>query len=145
MSWKRRIERFVGWFIPVSFRGNEGLYRRAYIFTLSHFGGPLIGVALMAYLLLGLHAGGPTIWLLAAALVGFLAFPVALRFYAHLEPVALAANQYFVLVVLLAAYNFGGLASPLLAWLIIAAMAAHFYLNRRPELRAYALIALGCE
>ncbi len=139
------VGRFVDWFLSEKLREHEGAYLRAYIFVVSHLGGPAVAFPLLAYHVLVLHFSGPVPWILAAALSAFALFTVSLRYVSRLETVAFVANQYLVGVVLLSAYYIGGLESPYLVWLIIPLLGANFYLKRRPTLKWMAIGALIAE
>ena len=140
-----QFRRVADWFIPANLVVDERAYLRARIFTIGHILGPICGILVCLYLHFVLDLSGSYLAVLAAGAAGFLAFPFAVRVTGRFEPVALIANQYFSAYVFLAAYNFGGIASPILVWLAIAVVANYFYLREWPKAAAASIIVVVVE
>jgi diguanylate cyclase (GGDEF)-like protein/PAS domain S-box-containing protein len=140
-----QARRAIDWFVPEDASKDGRDLVRARIFLFSHFLGPGSGLVVWLYLHLSLHVSD---WLTAAlglGLAGFAAFPLAMRFLGRFEPVALVANHYFAAYIFLAAYNFGGMSSPLLVWLTITVLANHFYLRDWRTASIVSNVILGLE
>jgi diguanylate cyclase (GGDEF)-like protein/PAS domain S-box-containing protein len=126
------IRKSLDWFVPDQIASDERALLRARIFVVGHILGPICGLLLALYLHLALGQSGLFMVALAVGAAGFVVFPFAVRVLGRFEPVALIANQYFAVYVFLAAFNFGGLTSPLLVWLAIVVVANYFYLREWP-------------
>ena len=133
------LAKLIDWFIPASMRLDVEARRRALLFLVSHLIGPWLGLTIIVYLYwLDPHAGF-VLWWSAAAIGAFWVYPFALRFSGRFVLLALLSVQNLAFVVLFVSYNYGGLSSPFLPWLITVPMLAFFYLGEDGKLRAIAL------
>jgi hypothetical protein len=108
------------------------------MFVLSHLCGPLIGLALSAFLLM---LGFPLDWRLSgftALVCLFWAYPVALARGVSYPWLSLASLQHLTLVILWAAHGYGGLTSPFLLWLAIVPLLAFLY--SAPRIRLWLIL-----
>jgi hypothetical protein len=108
------------------------------MFVLSHLCGPLIGLALSAFLLM---LGFPLDWRLSgftALVCLFWAYPVALARGVSYPLLSLASLQHLTLVILWAAHGYGGLTSPFLLWLAIVPLLAFLY--SAPRIRLWLIL-----
>jgi PAS domain S-box-containing protein len=133
----------LDWFIPARLRSSADAQRRMRQFVAAHLLGPPFGlvVALRVVML----DWSPSVAAGALAAVALMmAYPLALRWTGRFRLVTLAATQHFVALVLAGAYFSGGLASPLLGWLVLVPLGAVVYAGSARGLRsALLLMAAG--
>jgi hypothetical protein len=108
------------------------------MFVLSHLCGPLIGLALSAFLLM---LGFPLDWRLGgftALVCLFWAYPGALAMGVSYPLLSLTSLQHLTLIILWAAHGYGGLTSPFLLWLAIVPLLAFLY--SAPRIRLWLIL-----
>ena len=136
---------FLDQFIPNAMQLDVEAWRRARMFLISHFLGPFLGLAIMAFLYALDPVPGPALWVPTAAIAAFWGFPSALRLTGRFTVLALLSVQNLAFVVLFVSYHYGGVSSPFLPWLIAVPLLAFFYLGEDPSLRRIVLGALAVD
>jgi signal transduction histidine kinase len=134
-----RVYRMIDWFIPDSLRTDAATLGRARIFVFSHLFGPTLGQSISVYLGFLDPDPGPAYWLIVALITSFWTLPFALKLTGRLTPLAFVTVQTLTFVTLFGSYEYGGVSSPFLPWLLNALLLAFFYLGDRPLLR-YAVL-----
>ncbi len=133
--------RAIDWFIPDALRTDAATLGRARIFVFSHLFGPTLGQSISIYLW-GLDPNrGYAYWVIVGLITSFWALPFALKFTGHLRVLAFVTVEDLTFVTLFGSYQYGGVSSPFLPWLLNALLLAFFYLGDRPRLR-YAVLAM---
>ena len=124
--------RSVDWFIPERLRHSKSDLGRARTFVFTHLLGPTSGASIVAFLFMADPTPGIHVALIAAAIASFWTLPFFLRRTGNLPLVAIASVEILISVTLFGAYNYGGVSSPFLPWLLIALANGFFYLSERP-------------
>jgi signal transduction histidine kinase len=116
------------------------------MFLISHFFGPFLGHPITVLLfLLSPKMPGPELWVLAASITIFWLFPLALRWTGAFTALALLSVQNLTFAILWGSYNYGGLSSPFLPWLLTVPLLAFFYLGPAPRLRLFLLALIAAN
>jgi signal transduction histidine kinase len=131
----------IDWFIPASLRTDAATLGRARIFVFSHLFGPSLGQVLAVYLWQLDPNPGFAYWTIVALVTSFWTLPFALKLSGRLVPLAFTTVELLTFVTLFGSYQYGGVSSPFLPWLLNALLLAFFYLGDQPRLR-YSVLAL---
>src|SRR5688572_18749493 len=75
------LNSFVEWFIPDPLSKDPRLVQRVRMFLISHLVGPFLGYSIIAFLLIVEPSPGAHVWVLAATMTAFWAFPFALKLF----------------------------------------------------------------
>lgn len=126
-----RLQSATNWFIPATILHSRTQGGLAQIFVQSHLLAA-VAAALMVIYLDGVTTGAPmALHILRAAVVVFAALPFVLRKTGNMQLVTLVSFQTLTVASLAGTYDFGGLASPFLPWLLVSLMSGLFYLSKR--------------
>jgi signal transduction histidine kinase len=120
------------WFIPERSRRSRSDLGRARTFVLTHLVGPASGASIVAFLFMADPSPGLHVPLIAFGIASFWVLLPVLRVTGNLHLVAILSVQTLIAVTLFGVYNYGGVSSPFLAWLLIALANGFFYLSDRP-------------
>jgi signal transduction histidine kinase len=133
--------RAIDWFIPDNLRTDAATLGRARIFVFSHLFGPTLGQSISVYLW-GLDPNrGYAYWVIVSLITSFWTLPFLLKFTGRLRLLAFVTVEDLTFVTLFGSYQYGGVSSPFLPWLLNALLLAFFYLGDRPKLR-YAVLGM---
>ena len=124
--------RLIDWFIPERLRHSKSDLGRARTFVFTHLVGPTSGASIVAFLFMADPTPDFHVPLIAVAIASFWTLPFFLRWTGNLLLVAIASVEILISVTLFGAYNYGGVSSPFLPWLLIALANGFFYLSDRP-------------
>lgn len=127
-----KILAFIDWFIPERSRRTKSDLGRARTFVFTHLVGPTSGASIVAFLFMADPSPGYHVPLIAAGIAAFWVLPFMLRWTGSLRLVAIISVQTLIAVTLFGVYNYGGVSSPFLPWLLIALANGFFYLSDRP-------------
>ena len=141
----RTLYRFTDWFIPAQLRQRPDTLERARLFVISHFSGAPLGLIVFFYLRHVDPDAGLRLWLIFAGIAGFFAYPFVLRATPAFDLLTFASMEQMLLVVLYGAFQYGGLASPFLPWLIAVPVILLYHLGARPLYRVLVFLALGAH
>ncbi len=135
----------LDWFIPPALKAERDQHQRARIFLVSHFFGPFLGHTITVYLYLIDPHPGYGLWVLAAAITVYWAFPWLLKRTGALTELALISVANLVFMILWGCYHYGGVSSPFVAWLVVVPLLAFLYLGSSllPRLAVLGMIAVG--
>jgi signal transduction histidine kinase len=124
----------LDWFVPnaAAMERSERAVARNFVFT--HFVGPLMSQPVPLFLYLTDASHGVACWTIIVSVWAFWLLPFAFKWTRSLEIAATASVQLLLFVSLFGAYNYGGVSSPLLPWMIISLLLGFFYLSHRPVL-----------
>ena len=126
-----RLNAFVDSFIPARLRQSRNTLHGVRMFLFSHIFGPFLGNTITLSML---YLGGDadlSWWILFLALSGFWVFPILLRLTGWYVPLALLSIQDLLFCIFWGSYQYGGISSPILPWLVTAPLLAFFYLPER--------------
>ncbi len=133
--------RAVDWFIPDTLRTDAATLGRARIFVFVHLFGPAMGQSIsIALWTLDPHPGY-AYWVIVSLITSFWALPFLLKLTGRLVPLAFITVEDLTFVTLFGSYQYGGVSSPFLPWLLNALLLAFFFLGDRPKLR-YAVLGM---
>jgi signal transduction histidine kinase len=130
----------LDWFTPPALSAEREMRPAVRMFLISHIFGPFLGHTITIYLYLVDPHPGYALWVLAASITAFWAYPFALRRLGAYTALALISVQNLIFAVLWGAYHYGGVSSPFLPWLLVVPLLAFFYLAPAPRPR---LMVLG--
>ena len=126
-----RLNAFVDSFIPARLRQSRNTLHGVRMFLFSHIFGPFLGNTITLSML---YLGGDadlSWWILFLARSGFWVFPILLRLTGWYVPLALLSIQDLLFCIFWGSYQYGGISSPILPWLVTAPLLAFFYLPER--------------
>jgi signal transduction histidine kinase len=123
---------FIDWFIPEQCRRSKSDLGRARIFVFTHTVGPSSGASIVAFLVKSDPSPGFHVSIIAVGIVAIWLLPFVLRWTGNLRLVAMISVQALITITLVGVYNYGGVSSPFLPWLLIALANGFFYLSDSP-------------
>jgi signal transduction histidine kinase/CheY-like chemotaxis protein len=129
----------LDWFIPSTLKAERAMQQRARMFLISHIFGPFLGNTISVYLYWLDPHPGYGLWVLAAAITVYWAFPFALKLTGAYTALALISVQNLTFIVLWGCYHYGGVSSPFVAWLLVVPLLGFFYLGPSPGPRLFVL------
>src|SRR5438309_641592 len=116
---RARLFALLDWFVPTALAVRPEQLQQARTFLVSHVCGTPLGYLIMACIYRLDPAPGPAFWSVVGLLAGFHLYPPLLRLTGALRPLSLISSQHMTVLVLYAAYQYGGASSPLLPWLVV--------------------------
>jgi signal transduction histidine kinase len=129
------LDRLVDGFIPASIAEQREERQRARMFLISHLCGPFIGsVVPLTLLFLDPTPGYPTA-VLACSILAFWLFPPILKAIGHYNLLAFISIQNLIFCILWSCWFYGGVSSPMLAWVLNIPLLAFMYLGQSRTLR----------
>jgi signal transduction histidine kinase/CheY-like chemotaxis protein len=135
----------LDWFMPARIREDNELKQRARMFLISHIFGPFLGHTITVYLYILDPSPDYALAVLAASISIFAAFPFALKWTGWYTGLAVLSVQNLIFAILWGCYNYGGVSSPFLPWLLTVPLLAFFYLGSgaRQRLLVVTLLAFN--
>jgi signal transduction histidine kinase len=125
--------RKIDWFIPgsASIERSERAVARNFVFT--HIFGPLLSQPIPFYLYFTDKSHGIACWTVILCVWAFWTLPFVYKWSGNLEFAATISVQLLMFTSLFGSYNYGGVSSPFLPWMIISLLLGFFYLYHRPK------------
>jgi signal transduction histidine kinase len=134
---------FLDWFVPPRLKHERSDLSVARFFVFTHVFGPAMAQTMAVMLYFTDPAPGIECWTIIACIWSFWLLPFALKLNGNLQAVALTSFQILLFASLFGSYNYGGLSSPLLPWLVISLFLGFFYLSDKWRL-VILLFSLNC-
>jgi signal transduction histidine kinase len=126
-----RVNSAVDWFIPDKLKSSPDLLQGVRMFLFSHLFGPFLGHTI-SFSMLYIQGGADlSWWIFFLAVTAFWPFPFVLRITGWYVPLALLSIQNLMFCVFWGCYQYGGVSSPILPWLVTVPLLAFFYLPAR--------------
>jgi signal transduction histidine kinase len=128
------IQQLTNWFVPVGLlhsRANRGM---AQIFVQTHFLAAAAALATTIFLFSVASVTQVAFYVILAAALIFAALPFVLRRTGSMPAVALVSFLTLTVASLVGTYDYGGLSSPFLPWLLVSLMSGLFYQSSRTAL-----------
>jgi signal transduction histidine kinase len=125
-----RLNSFVDWFIPAKLKSSDYLVNIR-MFLFSHLFGPFLGHTISLSMLYIDGGADRSWWIFFFAVTAFWPFPVVLRFTGWYVPLSLLSIENLMFCVFWGCYQYGGVSSPILPWLVTVPLLAFFYLPAR--------------
>lgn len=119
----------VDWFIPDHIKNDVELVQRVRMFVISHMFGPFLGHPITAFLYATDPEPNPHVPVLGASIMAFWLFPWALKFTGSYYILALISVQNLAFATLWGSFNYGGVSSPFLPWLLMVPLLGFYYLG----------------
>jgi signal transduction histidine kinase/ActR/RegA family two-component response regulator len=133
----------VDWFIPAKIMANSEIIQGARMFLFSHLFGPFLGHTISLYILF-IHGPDTAWWIFFWAITAFWPFPLVLKLSGWYVPLALVSIQNLIFCILWGCYQYGGINSPIMPWLITVPLLAFFYLpTRKTRIMVSCLIVIN--
>ncbi len=138
------FQRLIAWFVPPAYTDLPHIRQHTSIFigSLLASGPVTFGLGLIAFMIVP-----PQFSLLpwaVLATIGFALCPFFVKWWGRIDLVAAGVAQIIAIAVLIIAHFYGGLVSPALPWLMVALIAAFYWLEPWPQWRAAnAVVLLG--
>lgn len=126
-----RINRSVDWFIPEQLKTSSELLQGIRMFLFSHLFGPFLGHTISLSMLYIEGRADLPWWIFFIAVTAFWPFPLVLRLTGWYLPLALISIENLMFCILWGSYQYGGISSPILPWLVTVPLLAFFYLPER--------------
>jgi signal transduction histidine kinase/CheY-like chemotaxis protein len=131
---RQRISRWlfdtVDWFIPPGIKADAQMIQGARMFLFSHLFGPFLGHTISLFILF-IHGPDTAWWIFFCAITAFWPFPLVLKVTGRYVPLSLVSIQNLIFCILWGCYQYGGISSPIMPWLITVPLLAFFYLPTR--------------
>ncbi len=125
-----RINSSVDWFIPPKLRSSDYLVNIR-MFMFSHLFGPFLGHTISLSMLYINGGADASWWIFFLAVTAFWPFPLLLRFTGWYVPLSLLSIENLMFCVFWGCYQYGGVSSPIMPWLVTVPLLAFFYLPAR--------------
>jgi len=125
-----RINAFVDWFIPPKLKSSDYLVNIR-MFLFSHLFGPFLGHTISLSMLYIDGGADTSWWIFFFAVTAFWPFPLVLRLTGWYVPLSLLSIENLMFCVFWGCYQYGGVSSPILPWLVTVPLLAFFYLPGR--------------
>jgi signal transduction histidine kinase len=126
--------RVIDWFIPDSAKSERSELSLARNFVFTHLAGPLLSQSISIFLYLSDPDPGAACWTMIISIWMFWALPFVYKWTENLEATAIVTVELLAFASLFGAYQYGGVSSPFLPWLIVSLLLGFFYLAKFPIL-----------
>ena len=133
--------RLTDWFVPAEYKNEKSDLTLARNFAFTHLFGPLLGMAVVAFLYVADPNHDVVFWTITAVIAAFWGLPLWMKYSGSLETPAFMSVQLLTFLSLFGSYFYGGTISPFPAWLLVALLLGFFYLSERPRLILGSLVA----
>ena len=122
----------VDWFIPARLKQSRDTVQAVRMFLFSHFFGPFLGHTIsLSMLFVDEGHADLSWWIFFVAVTAFWVYPFLLRLTGSYLPLALVSIENLLFCIFWGCYQYGGISSPILPWLVTAPLLAFFYLPER--------------
>ncbi len=126
-----RLNAGVDWFIPADLKQSPGTLQAVRMFLFSHLFGPFLGHTISLSMLFVGGRADLSWWIFFLAVTAFWPFPFVLRLTGWYVPLALLSIENLMFCILWGCYQYGGISSPIMPWLVTVPLLAFFYLPER--------------
>jgi signal transduction histidine kinase len=127
----QKLNGAVDWFIPAKLKQTPDILQAVRMFLFSHLFGPFLGLTICLSML---YVGGPadfSWWIFLFAVTAFWPFAIVLRLTGWYVPLALISIENLMFCIFWGCYQYGGVSSPMMPWLVTVPLLAFFYLPER--------------
>lgn len=126
-----RLNASVDWFIPAKLKQSRDILQAVRMFLFSHLVGPFLGHTIcFSMLYLGAQAD-LSWWILFLSVSAFWLYPIVLRLTGWYIPLSLISIQNLMFCIFWGCYQYGGISSPIMPWLVTVPLLGFFYLPER--------------
>ena len=126
-----RLNAAVDWFVPVELKQTPDTLQAVRMFLFSHLFGPILGHTISFSMLYVKGETDLAWWVFFLAVTAFWPFAFVLRLTGWYVPLALLSIQNLMFCIFWGCYQFGGISSPIMPWLVTVPLLGFFYLPWR--------------
>jgi signal transduction histidine kinase len=126
-----RLNASVDWFIPEQLKQSRDILQAVRMFLFSHLFGPFLGLTICLATLYVQGRADLSWWILFLAITAFWPLPLVLRLTGWYVPLALISIENLMFCIFWGCYQYGGVSSPIMPWLVTVPLLAFFYLPER--------------
>lgn len=126
-----RLNAAVDWFIPEKMKLSPGMLQAVRMFLFSHLFGPFLGHTIVFYVLFLRGGADAAWWVLFTAMTAFWPLAFVLRLTGWYVPLSLLSIQNLMFCIFWGCYQYGGISSPVMPWLVTVPLLGFFYLPER--------------
>ena len=126
-----KLNASVDWFIPAHLKQSRDTLQAVRMFLFSHLFGPVLGHTISLSMLFVGGQADLSWWIFFLAVTAFWPFPILLRFTGWYVPLALISIENLMFCIFWGCYQYGGISSPIMPWLVTVPLLAFFYLPER--------------
>ncbi len=138
-----RLNAAVDWFVPAELKQSPGTLQAVRMFLFSHLFGPILGHTITLSMLVLRGQADTAWWVLFAAITAFWPFAFVLRLTGWYVPLSLLSIQNLMFCIFWGCYQYGGITSPIMPWLVTVPLLGFFYLPWRSTRIAVALLIVA--
>jgi signal transduction histidine kinase len=139
-----RLNESVDWFIPARLKQSRDMLQAVRMFLFSHLFGPFLGHTITLSMLYIRGQADASWWILFLSISAFWLYPIVLRLTGWYIPLALLSIQNLMFCIFWGCYQYGGISSPIMPWLVTVPLLAFFYLpGRSTRISVGALIVVN--
>ena len=139
-----RLNAAVDWFIPAHLKQSRDILQAVRMFLFSHLFGPFLGHTITLSMLYVRGQADLSWWILFLSISAFWLYPIVLRLTGWYIPLALISIQNLMFCIFWGCYQYGGISSPIMPWLVTVPLLAFFYLpGRSTRITVGALIVVN--
>ena len=135
-----RLNAAVDWFVPAKLKQTPGTLQAVRMFLFSHLIGPILGHTITLSMLFLRGEADFAWWVLFGAITAFWPFAFVLRLTGWYVPLSLLSIQNLMFCIFWGCYQYGGISSPIMPWLVTVPLLGFFYLPGRSTRIAVALL-----
>ncbi len=126
-----RLNAAVDWFIPAHLTQSRDSLQAVRMFLFSHLFGPLLGNTISLFMFFVEGKADLSWWIFFLSVTAFWLYPMVLRRTGWYVPLALLSIQNLMFCIFWGCYQYGGISSPIMPWLVTAPLLGFFYLPGR--------------
>jgi signal transduction histidine kinase len=138
-----RLNAAVDWFVPAKLKQSPGMLQAVRMFLFSHLFGPILGHTITLSMLFLRGEADAAWWVLFGAITAFWPFAFVLRLTGWYVPLSLLSIQNLMFCIFWGCYQYGGISSPIMPWLVTVPLLGFFYLPGRSTRIAVALLIVA--
>lgn len=138
-----RLNAAVDWFVPEDLKQAPDMLQAVRMFLFSHLFGPILGHTITLSMLYLRGQADAAWWVLFLAITAFWPFAFVLRLTGWYVPLALLSIQNLMFCIFWGCYQYGGISSPIMPWLVTVPLLGFFYLPGRSTRIAVALLIVA--
>jgi len=130
-----QLTRFSDWFIPADLAANREQREKARLFLYSHICGPFIGGSVPLTIWLFDETTDFRVVTLFASIFGFWIFPPLLKSVGRYYLLSILSVQNLIFCIMWSCYFYGGLSSPMVAWVLTIPLLSFMYVGSSARMR----------
>lgn len=138
-----KLNASVDWFIPERLKQSRNLLQAVRMFLFSHLVGPFLGLTIAFFMLYVNGQADLSWWIFFFAVTAFWPFALVLRLTGWYVPLALISIENLMFCIFWGCYQYGGISSPIMPWLVTVPLLAFFYLPGRSTRIVVAVLILA--